>query len=155
MIWSLPRKNNSEKLKDQARADYELAADDNRASRSFRVKIALRCRANIDRAFINSAKATESADAEDSVKEMKASPYQLIKSGDGYIYTYIREEHAERIYELGQDFQEGSISAYEAVSKAQVVADQICQELKLPDSFQTLAFLQEDNDDREDDEPGD
>lgn len=152
MIWSLSRKNNSEKLKDQAKSDYELAATDNRASRSFRVKIALRCRANIDRAFINSAKAAESSTEEESDNEVEATSYQLVKSGDGYIYTYIREEHAERIHELGREYQDGSISAYEAVTKAQVIADQICEELNLPDSFQTLAFLQEDGKDEEDDE---
>lgn len=145
MIWSLSRKSSSEKLQEQAKSDYELATDPDRSNRSFRVKIALRCRANIDRAFISSAKSAESAsqDSEENT-ELEASPYQLVRSGEGYIYTYIREEHAETIFQLGRDYQEGLIDTYGAINKAQAVADQICQELDLPDSFQTLSFLLDD-----------
>ncbi|MFN3239052.1 MAG: hypothetical protein ACE37D_18630 [Pseudomonadales bacterium] len=157
MIWSLSRKSNSEKLKAQAKADYEFAANSDKATRSFRVKIALRCRAHIDRAFINSAKAAEAAendDAEaDSENENEVTTYQLVKSADGYIYTYIPEDYAVTINQLGHEYQDGLIDTYTAITKAQVIADQISEELQLPDSFQTLSFLQiEDSNDVEHDQ---
>lgn len=153
MIWSLSRKSNSEKLKEEAKSDYELATSNDKASRSFKVKVALRCRANIDRAFISSAKAVESvAQDPDEQKELEVSTFQLVKSGEGYIYTYIPEVHAETIYQLGKEYQEGLIDAYGAMSRAQAVADKICVELDLPESFQTLSFLQQTEDESQPDE---
>lgn len=155
MIWSLSRKSNSEKLKAQAKADYEFAANSDKATRSFRVKIALRCRAHIDRAFINSAKAAEATENDDTEadSESEVTTYQLVKSADGYIYTYIPEDYAATINQLGHEYQDGLIDTYTAITKAQVIADQISEELQLPDSFQTLSFLQiEDSNDEEHDQ---
>jgi len=156
MAWFGPAKN--EKLRLQAQKDYENAVEQSqkptRSARVLCVRIALRCRTHIDAAFVQAALATEAHEAamiaalvegKDSPEPTEAKPYQLVKSGQGHIYTYIPQNYADRVFSLGALYQTLTISREQATHKAQAILNEICEELGVPEQFDTLKFLQDES----------
>ena len=156
--WFGPSKNT--KLRLQARKDFENAVEQSqKTSRSARVlcvRMALRCRAHIDAAFVQAALATEVYEAEltaalasgeVSPEAVTASPWQLIKSGEGHMYTYLPDSYSDRVFSLGALYQTLKISREQAIKKAQELMDEICEELGVLEQIDVLRFLQEESTD--------
>lgn len=149
----------TEKIKLKARQDYEQARkvseSPSRDNRVFCVRVALKCRANIDSAFVQAARKVEIYDQQAILTiangdEMPASPiaepYQLVKTGAEYVMTYIPEGFAERIFSIGGAYQTLKIDRAKAIEQAQLVANDIWDELGLSESFEVLRFLRDEED---------
>lgn len=158
MIFSFGRTNNSNKLKEIAKKEYEVAlakADDkSRISRQLCLRMALRCRTNIDKLFVEAAQKTEAHEAEvlSAVATSKRPPeapvascYQLVKVPDGHIYTYLPEKHAEAIFKIAAAYQTEKMSRNSAIERTQAIADQVCEELGVLQKFQVLKFLEDED----------
>jgi hypothetical protein len=165
MIFSFG-KSSSAKLKESAKKDYESAIekshDKSRLAKQHCLRVALRCRTNIDMLFIEAAKKTELHEVETlaAIREGKRLPdpptancYQLAKVADGHLYTYLPEKHAEVIFSIGASFQTQKISKEVAINRVQAIADSICDELGVLQRFQVLQFLLDDSELESDDNP--
>ena len=80
---------------------------------------------------------------EEKPEPPKASEFQVIKSVNGELLTYIPLPYAERIFKLGMRYQTMEITGQQAVELVQQVADQISLELQLKEPFVALEFLRE------------
>ena len=154
MIWG--KESKSQKLKNKAKADYEqalkLAASPARDSQIFCIRISLRCRANLDAAFAKAAsdiaryeELALMAIAKDTEAPLLpvADPFQLVKSGGEFIYTYIPERFAEKVFALGAAYQTLKISRVQAIARTQAIANDLWMELGLRESFEVLRFLRD------------
>ena len=154
MIWG--RESKSQKLKNKAKADYEkaltIADSPARDSRIFCVRIALKCRANIDAAFAKAA--SEIARYEELAliaiaKSTEAPPipladaFQLVKSGEEFTYTYIPERFADKVFATGVAYQTLKVTRAQAIGRTQAIANEIWKELGLTDPFEVLRFLRD------------
>ena len=138
-----------------AKTEFESACaetHEDKKSRANRVKIGLRCRAVIDKLFIEGAKEFEKYHKEkleaiweekDPPKEPKPNNYQIIKSSQGDVVGYIPDEYAQAVYDIASDFQKKDISKEHAINLTQIVADNICNMLSLETSFNVLDFLRD------------
>jgi len=153
MAWFGPTKNAKLRLKSQK--DYENAVEHSqkstRSARVLCIRIALRSRNHIDAAFVQAALATEAheaamiaalVDGKDSPEPIETKPYQLVKSGQAHMYTYIPQNYADRVFSLGALYQTLKISREQATNKAQEILNEICDELGVLERFDTLKFLQ-------------
>jgi hypothetical protein len=153
-VWFKASKK--EKLRLKVRQDYEhakeLSESLNRDDRVFCVRIALKCRANIDSAFVRAAKELELYDQQatlavakgiEAPKSPSADAYQLVKTGSEYVLTYIPENFAEKIFALGGAYQTLKISRKQAIEKVQLIADEIWNELGISESFEVMRFLRD------------
>ena len=154
MIWG--RESKSEKLKKKVKEDYDnavaLSESPARDNRVFCVRVALKCRANIDAAFAKAASETERyeelaliaiAKGGESPAIPVADPFQLVKSGEEFAYTYIPERSAEKIFALGAAYQTLKMSRAQAIEQTQAVADQLWLDLGLAEPFEVLRFLRD------------
>jgi hypothetical protein len=154
MIWG--RESKSEKLKKKVKEDYDLAVSlaesPARDNRVFCVRVALKCRANIDAAFAKAASEIERyeelamiaiAKGSEAPAMPLADAFQLVKSGEEFAYTYIPERSAEKIFALGAAYQTLKISRAQAIAQTQAVADQLWLDLGLAEPFEVLRFLRD------------
>ena len=140
-------------LRDQAQAFYEKTVSDRGASRAVKVKLGMLCRTHIDKLFVEGAKQAVEYDkaiahalsnALSKPEPPSATPHQLIKTSQGEMYSYIPEEFASAIFNLGLRYQTEEVSLQGAIDGAQQILDIICyEELKLPQSFEALRFLRD------------
>ncbi len=158
MAWFGTSKN--ARLREKARANYEHAVEQSkessRAARMSGVRMALKCRANIDTAFVQAALATEANEAaviaaviagENPPEPDEANSCQLVKSGKGHIYTYIPQSYANRVFSIAAQYQTLKIDREKAIAKAQEILDEICIELGLLAQFEVLRFLRDESND--------
>ncbi len=158
MIMSWLNKKNEENTNSesvQAKKDYEDACnstDDSRKMRSKRITIALRCRAVIDKTFVEGAEVYKNFSVtkleaiwnqKPAPTSPKASSYQSIKSINGEIIGYIPQEFASKVYEIAGNYQTEEISIETAIKQTQFIADEISKNLCLEESFKTLNFLRD------------
>lgn len=154
MIWGIESK--SQKIKKKVVDDFEraltLAASPLRESRVSCVRIALKCRANIDTAFAKAASDTARyeemallaiAKGEKAPAIPVSDPYQLVKSGEEFAYTYIPEHYAQKVFALGAAYQTLKISRAQAIEQTQEVANELWDELGLIEPFEVLRFLRD------------
>jgi hypothetical protein len=139
----------------KAKQAYEQAVEaqgDSREIRALRIRIALRCRAVLDKTFIHGAEKTaEHAEAsmlaiaadEEKPPAPKPSSFQTIKSVNGEILAYVPLPFAEEMFTIGAKYQMEEITAEQAIEFAQGVADKISDELKLDKPIEALNFLRE------------
>lgn len=159
MIFSFRKSNDSNKPKEAAKKEYETALaksnDQSRVAKQLCLRMALRCRTNIDLLFVQAAQKTELYEAEyiAALAANKSPPdppvancYQLAKIADGYIYTYLPPKHAEAVFRIATAYQTEKISRHVAIEKTQVVADAVWEELGVIQKFQVLQFLIDEND---------
>ena len=148
MMWG--KESKSQKLKNKAKADYEqalkVAASPARDSQIFCIRISLRCRANLDAAFAKAAsdiaryeELALMAIAKDTEAPLLpvADPFQLVKSGGEFIYTYIPERFAEKVFAVGAAYRA------QAIARTQAIANDLWIELGLTESFEVLRFLRD------------
>jgi hypothetical protein len=140
----------------KAKQDYEKTCaetGDGRTEVSARIRMGLRCRAVLDKTFIDGAEKTadfteKSMMAIASGDEKPAPPvpssFQTIKSVNGEIIAYIPFAFAEEVFKIGAAYQNEEISAEQSIELCQSIADKISEELKLEPPFQALGFMRED-----------
>jgi hypothetical protein len=139
----------------KAKQEYEKTcqdAGDSRAEFAARIRMGLRCRAVIDKTFIEGAERTADytersmlalAAGDEKPKPPSASSFQVIRSVNGEIHAYIPLEYAEEVFKIGVAYQLEEISAEQAIELAQVIADKISEDIHLHPSIQALGFLRE------------
>ena len=140
---------------EQAKAAFEQAClikGDSREAQVARIRIALRCRAVLDKTFVEGAeRSLDHAErcmialvqGEERPPDPKASAFQKIKSINGEIDAYIPLEYAEEVFKIAAAYQLEQISARQAVELAQDVADRISSHLNLDVPFEALGFMAE------------
>jgi hypothetical protein len=154
MIWS--RLSKTDTAKKKAQDDYEqalqMAEKPGRDSRIFCVRIALKCRANIDTAFARAASeigayselmALALAKGDKTPALPVADPFQLVKVGSEFVYTYIPDKYADGIFAAGTAYQTLNISRAQAIAQGQSIADEIWDDLGLSERLEVLRFLRE------------
>ena len=156
MAWLNQKKEqNSKSDALQAKKEFEdacVSKDNTRAMRTKRITIALRCRAVIDKTFVEGAEVYKkhSVAKLEAIWEQrpipstpKASSYQKIKSINGEIIGYIPEKFASQIYEIAGNYQTEEISIETAIRQTQFIANEVSENLHLEESFKTLNFLRD------------
>lgn len=140
----------------KAKQEYEKACNstgDTRPEIAARIRIGLRCRAVIDKTFIEGAEKTADytersmlalASGDEKPQAPTASSFQTIKSVNGEILAYIPLEYAEEVFKIGAAFQLEEVSGEQAIELAQVVADKVSEDIHLDPPIQALGFLRED-----------
>lgn len=139
----------------KAKQEFEAAInakDDSRETRSMKLRMGLRCRAVLDKTFIEGAERTAAhseasmlAVANDEEKPKAPSPkaFQSIKSVNGEILAYLPLEYVEEVFKVGAAFQLEEASPEQAIELCQAVADKISEALDLDQPFEALGFLKE------------
>jgi len=139
----------------KAKQEYEKACKstgDTRPEVAARIRVGLRCRAVLDKTFIEGAEKTADytersilalASGDEKPKPPAATSFQTIKTVNGEILAYIPLEYAEEVFKIGAAFQLEEVSAEQAIELAQVVADKISEDIHLEPPIQALGFLRE------------
>lgn len=152
---SLFGRSKKDEARKKAQAEYEEARDADPASRAghaLTIRAGARAKAHVDKTFITGAekavvydemRAIAIVKGEEKPEPPKASEFQVIKSVNGELLTYLPLPYAERIFKLGMRYQTVDITAEQAVELVQQVADQISLELQLKEPFIALEFLRE------------
>lgn len=138
-----------------AKADYETAADPEATGhhlRRLRARVAQRCRAHIDKTFIDGAERT--AVYEDAVlaaiaagserpEQPKARLFQSVPAFDHEVIAYLPEAYAERVFDVGRRYQRMDVDAATAIKMVQGIAEEICYDLQVVSPFTALQFLRD------------
>jgi hypothetical protein len=139
----------------KAKQEYEKARQstgDSRPEIAARIRVGLRCRAVIDKTFIEGAEKTADftercmvalAAGDEKPHAPTATAFQKIKSVNGEILAYIPLEFAEEVFKIGAAFQLEEVSAEQAIELAQAVADRLSEDIHLEPPIQALGFLRD------------
>jgi hypothetical protein len=154
----------SKKQLEKAKSDFEYARDlqgDSREKRAVRVRAAMRCKLVLDKIFIEAAHmeavfqeesmiaaaAGEAAPQrlEETAKESIC--YQVTKSLNGQVISYVPQPYAGEMAELGTKFEKGEINARQAIELSQKIGDRLADELKMDlyliQPIEPLSFMRE------------
>ena len=139
----------------KSKADYIKVAslpENDRATRAVRLRMANRCKANLDKAFVEGAQKTalfqkQSVAALTKGSEKPVAPvansYQRVKTVGGEIFTYLPEEFAEEVFRLGAMYQTLQIDIAKAITLGQEVAARVSYDIGLDEHFVALQFLRD------------
>ncbi|MFZ9082534.1 MAG: hypothetical protein ACO326_08360 [Burkholderiaceae bacterium] len=154
----------SEKQLEKARSDFEYARDlegDSREKRAVRVRMAMRCKLVLDKIFIEAAQmeavfqeesmiaaaAGEAAPQKLEETAKESICYQVIKSLNGLVISYVPQPYAGEMADLGVKFEKGIINARQAIELSQKIADRLADELKMDlyliQPIEPLSFMRE------------
>lgn len=148
------RKSKLEKLRAQAQADFlrckELGASD-RYNRMFVSRIAMRAKTNLDKIFVQGAKAEEKrqqaiAKAVNEGKKTfpqreKHDGFNSLKGTTGIVLSWVPEDYANAMYQLGADYQVQEKNSHECVEAANKLGEKLRAELGTLQSMELLSFL--------------
>ena len=149
------RKAKLEKVRADAKADYlKCGVLDNtdRIHRVFTARIAQRARLNLDKIFVQGAKAEEKRQAEmaEALKAGKEMParaqhdgYNQLQGVSGTVVSWVPEEYANQMFQLGADYQILEINAYRALQVAGAIADKVIDDLQTTQPIQLLNLLRD------------
>jgi hypothetical protein len=126
---------------------------ENREARSMRVRVGLLSRAFLDKTFVAGAEQTEAYEVSVALAITQAKPrpeppvateYQTVQSTSGPVVAYLPEEYAQEAFSLGALYQKTELTAEQAISAMQTLADKIfLQDIKMDQPLQVLQFLRE------------
>ena len=154
----------SEKQLEKAKSDFEYARNlegDSREKRAVRVRAAMRCKLVLDKIFIEAAQMEAmfqeesmiaAAAGEAAPKKLEETAkesicYQVIKSLNGLVISYVPQPYAGEMAELGTKFEKGEINARQAIELSQKIADRLADELKMDlyliQPIEPLSFMRE------------
>ena len=149
----LPKKS-VEELKEKSRLDYESATErTNKMSLGFRLRLANRAKVNLEKTFLDGAKLTEKYESlkeirlaqqepiDDLIEPKLDEPYKLLETDSGTIISFIPEEYATEIFELGCSYQKCLLDDDKSILVAQGVFEKICVELRINKEMSVLDFL--------------
>ena len=148
------RKSKLEKLKANAQGDFlrckSLDVSD-RYNRMFVSRIAMRARGNLDKIFVQGARAEEKRQ-QDFVKAMKGGKKALpqrekhdgfnsLKGTTGLVLSWVPEEYADTMFNLGADYQIQEKSARQCIAAADQLAEKLMLELQTLQKIELLNLL--------------
>lgn len=149
----LPKKS-VEELKEKSRLDYESATErTNKMSLGFRLRLANRAKVNLEKTFLDGAKLTEKYESlkeirlaqqepiDDLIEPKLDEPYKLLETDSGTIISFIPEEYATEIFELGCSYQKCLLDEDKSILVAQGVFEKVCAELRINKEISVLDFL--------------
>ena len=154
------RKSKLEKLRANAQADFlrckELSASD-RYNRMFVSRIATRAKTNLDKIFVQGAKSEEKRqqDLAKAVKEGKKTfpqrkkhdGFNSLKGTTGIVISWVPEDYANEMYNLGADYQIQEKNAHECIEAAKKLGEKLREELQTLQPIELLNFLRSDTPD--------
>ena len=153
------KKSKRERGKADARADYLKCAaldPEDRLQRVFSARIAQRARLNLDKIFVQGAKAEEKRQLElaEAIKAGADLPPRIVHEGynqlqgvSGAVVSWVPEELANKMFNLGADYQITEISAHDALQQADKIAESVVEDLQTTQVIQLLNLLREDDGD--------
>jgi hypothetical protein len=149
------KKSKLERVKADAKADYLKCGaldQEDRLHRVFSARIAQRARLNLDKIFVQGAKAEEKRQLElaEALKAGKELPprithegYNQLQGVSGSVVSWVPEELANQMFNLGADYQIQEVSAHEALQKADNIAECVVEDLQTTQTIQLLGLLRE------------
>ena len=149
------KKSKLERVKADAKADYLKCAaldGEDRLHRVFSARIAQRARLNLDNIFVQGAKAEEQRQVQvaEAIKAGKELPPRIVHEGynqlqgvSGSVVSWVPEELANKMFNLGADYQITEISAHDALQQADRIADAVVEDLQTTQPIQLLSLLRE------------
>ena len=158
------KKSKLERVKADAKADYLKCGaldPEDRLHRVFAARIAQRARLNLDKIFVQGAKAEEKRqlDLAEALKSGSELPPRITHEGfnqlqgvSGAVVSWVPEEHANKMFNLGADYQITEVSAHEALQQADIISESIVEELQTTQTIQLLNLLREADGEDEQDE---
>ena len=153
------KKSKLERVKADAKADYLKCSaldPEDRLHRVFAARIAQRARLNLDKIFVQGAKAEEKRQLEmaEAIKAGSDLPPRIIHEGfnqlqgvSGAVVSWVPEELANQMFNLGADYQITEVSAHEALERSDKIAESIIEDLQTTQVIQLLNLLRQDDDD--------
>ena len=147
--------NTATRLKNRCLSAYQDAVnyEETDVSESVRLRLANRARINIDMTFVDAAEKTEAYEDErlklfengqsDShIKEPEHNnSYQIVKTGEKNIFTYIPDEYSKEVFKIGCSFQRSNISEAKAVLVGNSILQNICADLNVIYNIPVFRFL--------------
>ena len=158
------KKSKLERVKADARGDYLKCSGldpEDRLHRVFAARIAQRARLNLDKIFVQGAKMEEKrqVDIAAAVKAGKDIPpriahegYNQLQGVSGAVVSWVPEELANQMFNLGADYQITEVSAHEALQQADKIAESIVEDLQTTQNIQLLGLLREESEEDESDD---
>jgi hypothetical protein len=149
------KKSKLERVKSDAKADYLKCAaldGEDRLHRVFSARIAQRARLNLDKIFVQGAKAEEQRQVQvaEAIKAGKELPPRIVHEGynqlqgvSGSVVSWVPEELANKMFNLGADYQITEISAHDALQQADKIAEAVVEDLQTTQPIQLLSLLRE------------
>ena len=149
------KKSKLERVKADAKADYMKCGaltQEDRLHRVFSARIAQRARLNLDKIFVQGAKAEEKRqqDLAEALKAGKELPPRIVHEGyneltgvSGKVISWVPDELANKMFNLGADYQIQEISVHEALTYADKIAEQVVEDLQTTQPIQLLNLLRE------------
>ena len=149
------KKSKLERVKSHAKADYLKCAaldGEDRLHRVFSARIAQRARLNLDKIFVQGAKAEEQRQVQvaEAIKAGKELPpriahegYNQLQGVSGSVVSWVPEELANKMFNLGADYQITEISAHDALQQADKIAEAVVEDLQTTQPIQLLSLLRE------------
>ncbi|MDG2461211.1 MAG: hypothetical protein P8M73_10065 [Luminiphilus sp.] len=149
------KKSKLERVKADAKADYLKCASlnpEDRLHRVFSSRIAQRARLNLDKIFVQGAKAEEKRQLElaaalkagkELLPRIAHEGYNELTGVSGRVISWVPEELANKMFNLGADYQILEISALEALTYADQIAEQVVEDLQTAQTIQLLNLLRE------------
>ena len=147
------KKSKLERIKADAKADFLKCSTldpEDRLHRMFSARIAQRARLNLDKIFVQGAKTeekrqTDLAEALKAGKElperMKHEGYNQLQGVSGTVVSWVPEELADKMFNLGADYQIQQVRAHEALEQADKIAACLVEELQTSQDIQLLGLL--------------
>ena len=151
------KKSKLERVKADAKADYLKCSSLDQSDRLHRVfssRIAQRARLNLDKIFVQGAKAEEARQLKlaEAIKAGADLPPRVDHEGfnqlqgvSGSVVSWVPEELANKMFNLGADYQITEVSAHEALQQADKVSESVIEDLQTNQNIQLLNLLREDN----------
>lgn len=137
-----------------AKRDFELASDPDAPGsvRRIRSRVALRCKALLDKTFVDGAQRTERHEqavivainnGKPQPEAPKARSFGTVPAFDHEVMAFLPQEFADRAFDLGRRYQRVEIDAKQAIDYMQALADEVCATLQVDPPFEALRFLRD------------
>ena len=137
-----------------AKRDFETVSDPDAPGsvRRIRSRVALRCKALLDKTFVEGAQRTERHEqaviiaineGKPQPEAPKARSFGTVPAFDHEVMAFLPQEVADRAFDLGRRYQRVEIDAKQAVDYMQALADELCATLQVDPPFEALRFLRD------------
>ena len=99
-----------------------------------------------DAALVNVAELAEAIKAgADLPPRIVLEGYNQLQGVSGAVVSWVPEELANKMFNLGADYQITEISAHEALQQADTIAESVIEDLQTTQVIQLLSLLREDD----------
>lgn len=137
-----------------AKRDFETVSDPDAPGsvRRIRSRVALRCKALLDKTFVEGAQRTERHEqaviiaineGKPQPEAPKARSFGTVPAFDHDVMAFLPQEVADRAFDLGRRYQRVEIDAKQAIDYMQALADELCATLQVDPPFEALRFLRD------------